>query len=195
MVAIDLAAFFDSVNHDVLMHLVAQPVQGKRVLRLIGRYLRASVEVDGVKQPTPLEVPQGGSLPPLLANIVLHELLTPKTARRDGCTVGWFAYSRVTRSVVLDIHLRIRHIHRRRGDRCLLAQRSSAVDRRGRSLPDRRGNRPWRDGDPAKRHRVVGTAFFAPGRPPGTTAPRDCDRPTALRTRAALYNFRKHEHR
>jgi RNA-directed DNA polymerase len=74
VVDIDLAAFFDSVNHDVLMRLVAQRVKDKRVLRLIGRYLRAGVEVEGVKQPTPLGVPQGGPLSPLLANIVLHEL-------------------------------------------------------------------------------------------------------------------------
>ena len=74
VVDIDLAAYFDSVNHDVLMRLVAQRVQDKRVLRLIGRYLRAGVEVDGVKHPTPLGVPQGGPLSPLLANIVLHEL-------------------------------------------------------------------------------------------------------------------------
>ena len=48
MVDIDLAAFFDSVNHDVLMRLVAQRVKDKRVLKLIGRYLRAGVEVDRV---------------------------------------------------------------------------------------------------------------------------------------------------
>ena len=41
------------VNHDVLMRLVAQRVTDKRVLRLIGRYLRAGVIVDGVRQPTP----------------------------------------------------------------------------------------------------------------------------------------------
>jgi len=74
VVDIDLAAYFDSVNHDVLMRLIAQRVQDKRVLRLIGRYLRAGVEVEGVRQPTPLGVPQGGPLSPLLANIVLHEL-------------------------------------------------------------------------------------------------------------------------
>ena len=74
VVDIDLAAFFDSVNHDVLMRLVAQRVKDKRVLKLIGRFLRAGVEVDGVQQPTPLGVPQGGPLSPLLANIVLHEL-------------------------------------------------------------------------------------------------------------------------
>ena len=74
VVDIDLAAFFDSVNHDVLMRLLARHIRDKRVLKLIRRYLRAGVMVDGVKQPTPLGVPQGGPLSPLLANIVLHEL-------------------------------------------------------------------------------------------------------------------------
>ena len=74
VVDIDLAAFFDSVNHDVLMRLLAQRVRDKRVLKLIGRYLRAGVIIDGVRHPTPLGVPQGGPLSPLLANIVLYEL-------------------------------------------------------------------------------------------------------------------------
>ena len=74
VVDIDLAAFFDSVNHDVLMRLLAQRIKDKRVLKLIGKYLRAGVMVDGVKQPTSLGVPQGGPLSPLLANIVLNEL-------------------------------------------------------------------------------------------------------------------------
>lgn len=74
IVDIDLAAFFDNVNHDVLMRLLANRVKDKRVLQLIGRYLRAGVVVDGEHQATPKGVPQGGPLSPLLANIVLHEL-------------------------------------------------------------------------------------------------------------------------
>ena len=56
------------------MRLLAQRVRDKRVLKLIGRYLRAGVIIEGVHHPTPLGVPQGGPLSPLLANIVLHEL-------------------------------------------------------------------------------------------------------------------------
>ena len=62
VVDIDLAAFFDTVNHDVLMRLLAQRVRDKRVLKLIGQYLRAGVIIDGVQHPTPLGVPQGGPL-------------------------------------------------------------------------------------------------------------------------------------
>jgi len=45
------------------------------VLRLIGRYLRAGVELpDGSREATPPGVPQGGPLSPLLTNIVLDPL-------------------------------------------------------------------------------------------------------------------------
>ncbi|MBN1548502.1 MAG: group II intron reverse transcriptase/maturase, partial [Syntrophaceae bacterium] len=73
-VDMDLSKFFDTVNHDVLMHRVARKVRDKRVLRLIGKYLRAGVVVDGRLQKTPKGVPQGGPLSPLLANILLDDL-------------------------------------------------------------------------------------------------------------------------
>lgn len=71
VVDIDLSKFFDRVNHDRLMSLLGQKVGDKRLLALIGRYLRAGVMVDKVIQPSRLGVPQGGPLSPLLANIML----------------------------------------------------------------------------------------------------------------------------
>jgi RNA-directed DNA polymerase len=73
-VDLDLSQFFDTVNHDVLMHRVARKVRDKRVLRLIGKYLRAGVMVNERMQKTPQGVPQGGPLSPLLANILLDDL-------------------------------------------------------------------------------------------------------------------------
>ncbi len=73
-VDIDLAKFFDTVNHDLLMHYVGRKVRDKRVLSLIGRYLRAGVEVAGRLEKTRMGVPQGGPLSPLLANILLDNL-------------------------------------------------------------------------------------------------------------------------
>jgi RNA-directed DNA polymerase len=73
-VDIDLSKFFDTVNHDLLMTMVGRKVRDKRVLALIGRYLRAGVEVAGRLEKNRLGVPQGGPLSPLLANILLDHL-------------------------------------------------------------------------------------------------------------------------
>ena len=71
---VDLSKFFDRVGHDVLMARVARRVDDKVLLRLIGRYLRAGVMVEGVLQPTDVGAPQGGPLSPLLSNILLDDL-------------------------------------------------------------------------------------------------------------------------
>lgn len=70
----DLSKFFDRVNHDRLMSLVSHKVKDKRLLALIGRYLRAGV-MEGQRFVESREgVPQGGPLSPLLANIMLDPL-------------------------------------------------------------------------------------------------------------------------
>lgn len=74
VVDLDLEKFFDRVNHDKLMSLVARKVKDKRVLRLIRKYLESGVLVNGVKVKNDEGTPQGGPLSPLLANIMLDEL-------------------------------------------------------------------------------------------------------------------------
>jgi RNA-directed DNA polymerase len=73
-VDIDLAKFFDRVNHDALMARVARKVRDKALLRLIGKYLRAGVLVGESLQPTEEGVPQGSPLSPLLSNVMLDDL-------------------------------------------------------------------------------------------------------------------------
>ena len=73
-VEIDLDKFFDTVDHDVLMSRVSRRVRDKGILRLIGRYLRAGVVVNGRLNKTSKGVPQGGPLSPLLSNILLDDL-------------------------------------------------------------------------------------------------------------------------
>jgi RNA-directed DNA polymerase len=71
----DLKSFFDTVNHDRLLTRLARRVTDGRVLRLIGRYLRAGVQMlEGHREATVQGVPQGGPLSPLLANIMLDPL-------------------------------------------------------------------------------------------------------------------------
>ena len=75
VVSIDLAKYFDTVNHQRLMARLGQRIGDKRLLKLIHRMLKAKVVLeDGAKVTTEEGVPQGGCLSPLLANIVLDEL-------------------------------------------------------------------------------------------------------------------------
>nr|WP_232363751.1 reverse transcriptase domain-containing protein [Desulfogranum japonicum] len=70
----DLAKFFDTVEHDVLIARVSRKVRDKRVLKLIGTYLQAGVVIGGRLHETREGVPQGGPFSPLLSNILLDEL-------------------------------------------------------------------------------------------------------------------------
>ena len=87
-VDMDLAKFFDTVNHDVLMCRVARKIYDKRVLRLIGRFLRAGVCIKGRLHGTPKGVPQGGPLSPVLSNILLDEL-DKELETRQHCFVRY----------------------------------------------------------------------------------------------------------
>ena len=72
-VDIDVEKFFDRVNHDILMSRVARQVKDDRVLQLIRRYLEAGLMRDGIVQARRQGTPQGGSLSPLLSNILLTD--------------------------------------------------------------------------------------------------------------------------
>jgi len=74
VVDIDLEKFFDKVNHDILMSIVAKKIQDKILLKLIRKYLQAGVMIGGLYFKTEKGTPQGGPLSPLLSNILLDEL-------------------------------------------------------------------------------------------------------------------------
>jgi len=74
VVDLDLEKFFDRVNHDRLMRAIARRVTDKRVLRLIGAFLKVGVMENGRVSPAKEGTPQGGPLSPLLSNLVLDEL-------------------------------------------------------------------------------------------------------------------------
>lgn len=74
VVDLDLEKFFDRVNHDRLMKSLSLRIADKRMLRLIGAFLKAGVMENGLVGPVEEGTPQGGPLSPLLSNIVLDEL-------------------------------------------------------------------------------------------------------------------------
>ena len=74
VVDLDLEKFFDRVNHDRLMGLLASRIADKRMLRLIRAFLNAGVMEDGLFRPADEGTPQSGPLSPCSSNIVLDEL-------------------------------------------------------------------------------------------------------------------------
>jgi group II intron reverse transcriptase/maturase len=82
VVDVDLAQFFDRVNHDVLMGKLNRRITDRRLLTLIRRYLHAGILANGVVQDRHEGTPQGGPLSPLLANVLLDEV--DKALERRG---------------------------------------------------------------------------------------------------------------
>ena len=71
VVDLDLAKYFDTVNHEILIGMLREQVKDERVIRLIRKYLKSGVMINGLISPTTEGTPQGGNLSPLLSNIYL----------------------------------------------------------------------------------------------------------------------------
>lgn len=124
VVDIDLEKFFDRVNHDVLMNRLGRHVGDKRMLRIIGRFLRAGLMQHGVHMEREEGTPQGGPLSPLLANLMLDDLDKELEKRghrfcryADDCNIyvqsqkaGERVMSSVTRFLEDTLHLRVNRL-------------------------------------------------------------------------------------
>jgi RNA-directed DNA polymerase len=99
IVDIDLKSFFDKVDHCLLLQLVYQKVKCPLTLRLIRKWLRAPILIQGKLSKRRKGVPQGSPLSPLLSNILLHEL--DKELERQGLLYVRYAddFSVYTQSV------------------------------------------------------------------------------------------------
>ena len=94
VVDVDLAKFFDRVNHDTLIGRLKRRIDDAGVIRLIRAYLNAGIMDGGVVAGRHLGTPQGGPLSPLLANVLLDEVDKALEARghsfaryADDCNV------------------------------------------------------------------------------------------------------------
>ncbi|WP_419893820.1 group II intron reverse transcriptase/maturase [Oceanobacillus kimchii] len=74
VIDMDLEKFFDKVNHDKLMGVLAKRIKDKELLRLIRKYLQSGVMINGIVVSSEEGTPQGGPLSPLLSNIILDDL-------------------------------------------------------------------------------------------------------------------------
>ena len=94
VVDVDLAKFFDRVNHDILIERLKRRIDDAAVLRLIRAYLNAGIMDGGVVIERDQGTPQGGPLSPLLANVLLDDVDKALEARgysfaryADDCNV------------------------------------------------------------------------------------------------------------
>lgn len=69
---LDIRSFFDSLDHGWLMKFLEHHIADPKMLRLIGKWLRAGVSEDGEWSKTTKGTPQGSVISPLLANVYLH---------------------------------------------------------------------------------------------------------------------------
>jgi RNA-directed DNA polymerase len=81
IVDLDLAKFFDEVNHQRLMWLLSRRIGDKRLLKLISKILKTDIMQEGLSSQRKKGTPQGSPLSPLLSNIALDELDQELTRR------------------------------------------------------------------------------------------------------------------
>jgi len=86
----DIAQFFDTMNHDVLLAILAEKIHDQRFLRLTRHLLESGYLEEWKFNKTLSGCPQGGVISPLLSNIYLDKLdqygehvLIPKYTRGD----------------------------------------------------------------------------------------------------------------
>lgn len=82
---VDVASFFDNMNHEWLIKFVSHRIRDRRVLKYIQGWLKAGVMEDGKLIRSSNGSPQGGVISPVLANIYLHyviDLWVKKSASR-----------------------------------------------------------------------------------------------------------------
>lgn len=74
VIDLDLAKFFDTVNHSKLLQVLSETIKDGRVISLIHKFLRAKIMDEGEVTTPTIGTPQGGPVSPVLANILLNEL-------------------------------------------------------------------------------------------------------------------------
>jgi group II intron reverse transcriptase/maturase len=88
IIDMDIRSYFDTIQHDLLLHLLTKKIDDSRFMRLIKAMLEAGYMEDWKFQVTYSGVPQGSIVSPLLANVYLHELDQFMKTLKEGFESG-----------------------------------------------------------------------------------------------------------
>jgi retron-type reverse transcriptase len=98
VVDIDITKFFDHVSHDILIGRIGKVIRDKRILGLIGKYLRRGAMVEGVVMASEEGTPQGGPLTPRTQKVTSNLSggcdFCGNRVRIDGCHIRLYFYDR-----------------------------------------------------------------------------------------------------
>jgi RNA-directed DNA polymerase len=97
VVEADIKGFFDNIDHERLLEMLAERIDDKALLQLIGKWLKAGVlDTNGEVIHPAAGTPQGGIVSPILANIYLHYCLdewfqhgVKKHCRGEACLIRY----------------------------------------------------------------------------------------------------------
>lgn len=98
---VDIASFFDSVDHGWLMRMLSHRIADRRVLRLIERWLKAGILESGRRIQSETGTPQGSGISPLLANVFLHYIFDLWIAQQRRRARGHIVVCRYADDLVL----------------------------------------------------------------------------------------------
>jgi RNA-directed DNA polymerase len=97
VVEADITGFFDNIDHEGMIRMVAERIDDRALLRLIQKWLNAGVlDTDGTVLHPVTGTPQGGVVSPLLANVYLHyaldlwfEKVVKPSCRGEACLIRY----------------------------------------------------------------------------------------------------------
>jgi len=97
VVEADIKGFFDNINHEILLEMLAERVDDQALLWLIKKWLKAGILEEDGKVIHPITgTPQGGIISPILANVYLHYALdqwfqevVKKYCRGEACLIRY----------------------------------------------------------------------------------------------------------